>query len=177
MRDTGAGGRADASDVAGLLSLKHSHPRWLVARWLTRWPAGETEQLLERNNEVAPIAVRPYGVVREQLEASLEESGVRVADVPLVEDSVRLSGSVSLTELGAYRQGLFFVQDPGATLVTRYAAFPPGSVVADLCAGDKWKALGDASYEKFRAVPMKRCMEELLDASFGPSARAQAAGQ
>ena len=49
-------------------------------------------------------------------------------------------------------------------------------VVADLCAGDKWKALGDASYEKFRAIPMKRCMEELLDASFGPAAGAQAAG-
>jgi 16S rRNA (cytosine967-C5)-methyltransferase len=131
----------DAADVAGVLSLKHSHPRWLVARWLTRWPAGETEALLERNNEEAPVVVRPFGVVREQLEASLEESGVRINDVPLVDDSVRLNGTVSLTDLGAYRQGLFFVQDPGATLVTRYAAFPAGSTVADLCAAPGGKSL------------------------------------
>lgn len=39
-------------------------------------------------------------------------------------------------------------------------------VVADLCSGNKWKELGEAGYEKFRALPMKRCMEELLDASF-----------
>jgi 16S rRNA (cytosine967-C5)-methyltransferase len=36
---------------------------------------------------------------------------------------------------------LFFVQDPGATLVTRYAAIEPGSTVADLCAAPGGKAL------------------------------------
>lgn len=40
-------------------------------------------------------------------------------------------------------------------------------VVRELCAGERWKALGEAVYEKFRAVPMTRCMEELLEASFG----------
>jgi 16S rRNA (cytosine967-C5)-methyltransferase len=132
---------ADPADLAAVLALEHSHPRWLVARWLNRWPAAETELLLERNNEEAPIVVRPFGVVREQLEASLEGSGVRVSDVPLVGDSIRLSGAASLTDLGAYRQGLFFVQDPGATLVARYAAFPPGAVIADLCAAPGGKSL------------------------------------
>jgi 16S rRNA (cytosine967-C5)-methyltransferase len=61
--------------------------------------------------------------------------------VPLVRDSIRITSSVSLAELGAYRQGLFFVQDPGATLVTRYAAIEPGSTVADLCAAPGGKAL------------------------------------
>lgn len=41
------------------------------------------------------------------------------------------------------------------------------AAVADLAAGEKWKVEGEAAYEKFRAVPMKRCMEELLDASLG----------
>ena len=35
-------------------------------------------------------------------------------------------GGVALTELGAFKQGLFFVQDPASTLVTRYAAIPDG---------------------------------------------------
>jgi 16S rRNA (cytosine967-C5)-methyltransferase len=59
----------------------------------------------------------------------------------LVRDSIRVTGNVSLVELGAYRQGVFFVQDPGATLVTRYAAFDPGSTVADLCAAPGGKSL------------------------------------
>jgi 16S rRNA (cytosine967-C5)-methyltransferase len=66
---------------------------------------------------------------------------VHVEDVPLVRDSIRVTGNVSLAELGAFRQGLFFVQDPGATLVTRYAAIEPGCIVADLCAAPGGKSL------------------------------------
>lgn len=62
-------------------------------------------------------------------------------DAPLLRDSIQLGGVISLTELGAYRQGLFFVQDPGSTLVTEYAAVREGSIVADLCAAPGGKAL------------------------------------
>jgi 16S rRNA (cytosine967-C5)-methyltransferase len=112
-----------------------------VSRWASQYGVEETERLLTWNNAEPPLVVRPFGVVREQLEAALEQSGVDVADVPLVHDSIRLGGGVMLRELGAYRQGLFFVQDPAATLVTRYAAFATGSVVADLCAAPGGKAL------------------------------------
>src|SRR5690606_21173560 len=103
--------------------------------------AEETKRLLAFNNHEAPTVLRPYGIVREQLEATLESAGARVEDVELVSDSIQLGPGVSLTELGAYRKGLFFVQDPGATLVTRYAAIPPGSTVADLCAAPGGKTL------------------------------------
>jgi 16S rRNA (cytosine967-C5)-methyltransferase len=129
---------ADATDA---LVLAYSHPRWLVSRWLSRWGAEQTERLLAANNGEAPVVARPYGVVREQLEAMLEGAGVQVHDVPLVPDSLQLGGGASLTELGAFRQGLFFVQDPAATLVTRYAAFPDGARIADLCAAPGGKAL------------------------------------
>ena len=129
------------SDPIDALALTYSHPRWLVARWVARWGAGDTERLLAANNAEAPIILRPFGVVREQLEAMLESAGVHVEDVPLVHDSIRVTGNVSLAELGAFRQGLFFVQDPGATLVTRYAAIEPGSAVVDLCAAPGGKTL------------------------------------
>jgi 16S rRNA (cytosine967-C5)-methyltransferase len=79
--------------------------------------------------------------VHEQLEASLESAGVHVDEVPLVRDSIQLRDSVALAELGSYRQGLFFVQDPGATLVTQYASVPSGATVADLCAAPGGKSL------------------------------------
>ena len=128
-------------DPVDALALRHSHPRWLVARWVARWGARETEHLLEANNTEPPTVLRPFGIVREQLEATLESAGVRIDDAPLVSDSIQLASSVSLVELGAFRKGLFFVQDPASTLVVRYANVPPGSVVADLCASPGGKAL------------------------------------
>ncbi len=128
-------------DPVDALALRHSHPRWLVARWVARWGARDTEHLLEANNREPAIVLRPFGIVREQLEATLESAGVRVEDAPLVSDSIQLASSVSLVELGAFRKGLFFVQDPASTLVVRYADVPPDSVVADLCASPGGKAL------------------------------------
>ncbi len=128
-------------DDVEALALKYSHPRWLVARWLARFGEEQTAILLMKNNAEAPVVIRPYGIVREQLEAMLEASGVEVEDAPLARDSIQISGGISLTELGAFRQGLFFVQDPGSTLVTQYAAIPPDGVVADLCAAPGGKAL------------------------------------
>lgn len=122
------------------IATEYSHPRWLVARWVARWGEADTRALLDANNREAPLVIRPWGVVREQLEAMLEAAGVQVSDAPLVRDSLSISGA-ALTELGAFQQGLFFVQDPAATLVTQYAAIPAGATVADLCAAPGGKTV------------------------------------
>jgi 16S rRNA (cytosine967-C5)-methyltransferase len=129
------------SDPVEALALKYSHPRWLVARWVERWGEQDTERLLTVNNAEAPIILRPYGIVREQLEAMLEEAGVHIGDAPYLRESIAVSGGITLTELGAFKKGLFFVQDPAATLVTEYAAVPTGATVADLCAAPGGKSL------------------------------------
>ena len=155
---------ATPEDPVEALALEHSHPRWLVARWIARWGADETRQLLEANNREAPLVARPYHVVREQLEAMLEGAGVTVADAPLVADSLVLTGGINaMTELGAFKQGLFHLQDPASTLVTRYASVPAGATVADLCAAPGGKTLelartastvfaGDASLARLQRV-------------------------
>ena len=132
---------AVSSDAVEALALKYSHPRWLVARWIERWGEQDTERLLTVNNGEAPVVIRPFGIVREQLEAMLEEVGVHVAEAPYVRESIAISGGITFTELGAFKKGLFFVQDPAATLVTEYAAVPTGATVADLCAAPGGKAL------------------------------------
>jgi 16S rRNA (cytosine967-C5)-methyltransferase len=131
------------SDPAEALAVKYSHPAWLVRRWLSRWGKDATELMLTRNNGEAPVVLRPFGIVREQLEAMLESADVHVEEggAPLVRDSIQVSGGITLGDLGAFRQGLFFIQDPASTLVTRYAAFPADAIVADLCAAPGGKAL------------------------------------
>uniref|UniRef100_UPI00333EEF18 transcription antitermination factor NusB n=1 Tax=Gemmatimonas sp. TaxID=1962908 RepID=UPI00333EEF18 len=59
------------ADTLEALAQQYSHPRWVVQRWSERWGLEETRALLDANNAPANIVVRPYGVVREQLEAML----------------------------------------------------------------------------------------------------------
>src|SRR5688500_6448848 len=132
------------ADPIEALAVVESHPRWLVARWVARWGEEETRKLLQANNTEAPLVARPIHAVREQVEASLEAAGVAVADAPLVPDSIVLASPISaLTELGAFRQGLFHLQDPASTLVTRYAALPEDGTarVADVCAAPGGKSV------------------------------------
>ena len=136
-------------DSIDALALTQSHPRWLVARWVARFGLADTARLLEANNAEPPTVLRPYGIVREQLEAMLESAGVQSEEAPLAADSLAITdgGGVGLTELGAFRQGFLHVQDPGATMVTAYASIPAGAVVADLCA-----APGGKSFELSRTA-------------------------
>ena len=112
-----------------------------MERWLSQFGADDTAVLLQRNNEEARVVLRPWGLVREQLETSLERSSVIPDEVPLVPDSLQLPQGTALLELAAWRQGHCFVQDPAATLVTRYASFPAGATVADFCAAPGGKTL------------------------------------
>ena len=130
------------ADPIDALATEFSHPRWLVARWVERWGEPDTRRLLAANNAEPPIVVRPIHTTRDELDALLEAAGVRVEAAPLVADSIVLAGPVSaLTEIGAFKRGLFHVQDPASTLVTEYAAVPAGATVADLCAAPGGKSV------------------------------------
>ena len=129
------------ADPIEALAQRYSHPAWLIARWLERWSIDEVEQLLVANNAEATIVARPWAATADELAEDLQSAGVLTQPDALVPDSLRLENGVSLVELGAFKQGRMFVQDPAATLVTKYAAFGEGAVVADLCAAPGGKTL------------------------------------
>src|SRR5215211_7594751 len=91
------------ADTAESLAVRYSHPEWLVRRWLSRWGKDATELTLKRNNDEAPVVLRPFGIVREQLEAMLESADVHVEEggAPLVRDSIQVAGGITLADLGA----------------------------------------------------------------------------
>jgi 16S rRNA (cytosine967-C5)-methyltransferase len=66
---------------------------------------------------------------------------VEVEAAPLAAGSLTLRNVGALTALGEFRQGHFHLQDPASTLVTQYAAFPPGASVGDLCAAPGGKGI------------------------------------
>jgi len=140
-RERAALGPVMPTDAIDALALTYSHPRWMVQRWALRFGATEAAALLAANNAEPLTYARPYGVSAEALVAALPEGAGTLDGDAVIADSVRLTLNGPLTELDAFAQGLFFVQDPAATMVARYAAIAPGSTVADLCAAPGGKAL------------------------------------
>ncbi|HEY0931560.1 MAG TPA: 16S rRNA (cytosine(967)-C(5))-methyltransferase RsmB [Gemmatimonas sp.] len=129
------------ADPVEALALTHSHPAWVVGRWAARFGLDHTASLLALNNTPAPVVVRPHGVSAAMLADSLTQSDVSTRDVPMVPESLEITGPVALTEVEAFRRGQFYVQDPAASLVAQYAHVAEGSAVADLCAAPGSKAL------------------------------------
>ena len=120
---------ATPEDPVEALALEQSHPRWLVARWIARWGADETRRLLEANNRRGTARRAPVSTsCASSSRRCWRTPASTVADAPLVPDSLVLTSGVgAMTELGAFKQGLFHLQDPASTLVTRYASIPTGA--------------------------------------------------
>ena len=133
-------------DEAKFLSIRYSHPKWLVKRLLELLGREEAEAFLAADNTAAPLTVQvnPLKITPEALTAELETLGVRVTPHPWVPGCLELSGTGDLTALEPFQAGHFLVQDGAAALAARAAAVTPGQRVLDVCAAPGGKSFGAA---------------------------------
>lgn len=133
-------------DEAKFLSIRYSHPKWLVKRLLELLGREEAEAFLAADNTAAPLTVQvnPLKTTPEALTAELEALGVRVTPHAWVPGCLELSGTGDLTALEPFQAGHFLVQDGAAALAARAAAVTPGQRVLDVCAAPGGKSFGAA---------------------------------
>ncbi|MBW1720926.1 MAG: 16S rRNA (cytosine(967)-C(5))-methyltransferase RsmB [Deltaproteobacteria bacterium] len=130
-------------DPAGFLSVYYSYPRWLVERWMDTWGEGFTEELLSAGNQIPSLTLRTNTLKadRPSLIKLLAEEGVSGVPAPYAPEGVLLPefrGRV--TELRAFKKGLFQVQDQAAQIASHLLRVKPGEWVLDVCAGLGGKA-------------------------------------
>jgi 16S rRNA (cytosine967-C5)-methyltransferase len=125
-------------DPEGFLATWGSHPRWLVGRWLSRWPFAVVRRLVEENNRVPPLTLVPLDGDVPRAVAALSAAGGRARPVAPGSGAVEVVGLDPRAALAAVPA---FVQDPAAAWVGAYASPEPGFRVADLCAAPGGKAL------------------------------------
>jgi 16S rRNA (cytosine967-C5)-methyltransferase len=124
------------------LASRHSHPDWLVQRWLRWFGLEQTEALLRWNNTAPRLVAQPARTTLEDLESRWQAAGINLTRAPfqagLVLDRTRPA------ELPGYLTGDFIIQDPAQAMLTRFAALPSQLIVYDACAapGGKTIALG-----------------------------------
>jgi 16S rRNA (cytosine967-C5)-methyltransferase len=130
------------------LSVVHSHPTWLVERWLRRAGRASTEAWLQFNNRPARLclAANPARITREALARELSAAGVVTEPTPRAPHGLYVVSGHPL-QLAAFTEGRFVVQDEASQLVAEFAAPAPGERVLDLCAspGGKTVALAAAT--------------------------------
>lgn len=131
-------------DPGKAIAVRHSHPRWLVERWLDHFGIDETISICKANNTIPSIAVRvnTLKISRGKLIENLADEGFAAEVSRISPDGVRIAPpAAGLRDTVAFRNGLIRVQDEASQLVARLVAPQPGERILDLCAGAGGKTL------------------------------------
>lgn len=122
-----------------------SHPQWLVEKWQKRFGDGPARQLLEWNNappktfaRVNTLKTDAGKLIEKWREEDVEYDFVRRAFLsgPALEAVIfeLKSCATPPASLESFRNGWFYIQDPGTLLAPLELAPRPGETILDLCA-------------------------------------------
>jgi len=126
------------NDPVGYLSVFYSYPPWLVKKWIRELGMDSVGHLLEAGNRTPGLVIRcnRLKIDRQGLIKRLKEEGVTGKETPHAPEGLRISGVKGpVSNLKAFMEGLFQVQDEAAQVCGHLLSPGPGERVLDLCAG------------------------------------------
>lgn len=133
-------------DPARYLSIRYSHPKWIVKRLLALLGREGAEAFLTAANSQPPTAaqVNTCRFETSYVQSVLENEGVHAGAHPWLPDCLLLSGTGNLEHLRPFQDGALYIQDPAARLSILAAGVQPGSRVLDMCAAPGGKSFAAA---------------------------------
>lgn len=117
------------------IALEHSHPEWMVARWLEVFGEEDTTRLCEENNRPPKVSVRAnlLRVNRDTLLEGLSRDGIEAEPSAVHSAGIIINGgNVAATRW--FREGFCTIQDESSMLVGQLLSPPPGAKALDCCA-------------------------------------------
>lgn len=127
----------------GHLSIKYSHPKWLVELWVKEYGVDFTEKLLESNNQPPKLTIRTntLKINTYDLIDKLKKEGVDCRTGNYVNEAVIIDNmEKSLEDLDSFKEGLFQVQDESSMVVGHVLAPNKDDFVIDVCSAPGGKA-------------------------------------
>nr|WP_268796187.1 16S rRNA (cytosine(967)-C(5))-methyltransferase RsmB [Paenibacillus sp. Soil750] len=118
------------------IALSHSHPEWLVRRWIRQLGPELTEQICAANNEPPHVSIRANARRRSRLELleQLQASGLSAEASELAPAGILVQGAGNMALVPGFQQGDFSIQDESSMLVAEALDPRPGMKVLDCCA-------------------------------------------
>jgi 16S rRNA (cytosine967-C5)-methyltransferase len=133
--------------TAARLAIVHSHPEWMVERWLARFGELRAVSLLKANNRTPRLSCSlHHSERREEVLNGLQESGLRLEPGLLLNTAFAVHGG-SPTRTPAFQRGDISIQDEASQAIPLLLDAQPGDRVLDLCAapGGKTPTLARAA--------------------------------
>jgi len=142
-----------AGSSAQALSIRYSHPEWLVDRYLARYGEAATESLLRRNNTppLPTVRVNRFKTDIGTLSRALRDEGIPSEEIRGLPDCLIVRApAFALHPL--YQRGHCFFMDPASQEVAGLADVSSARTLADFCAAPGGKSFILASRQKPDAV-------------------------
>ena len=135
-----------SDDAVEYLSIRYSHPKWLVERLLGILGREQTEEFLRLNNEAVPMTIQRNSIkcTAEELVSKLQESGATVTPHRWLADCWEITGTGDLEQLDLFQNGYFQVQDAASKTAALAAGAKRGDKVLDVCAAPGGKTFACA---------------------------------
>ena len=122
----------------------HSHPRWIVEKWLRELGSiKEVSALCQANNIEPPMTIRfnPLKTNIESLQKALDIEDYSSKRTEFSPFGLIVDKKEDIFKTRPFKEGFFEVQDQGSQLVTLLSEAKPGELVIDTCAGNGGKSL------------------------------------
>ena len=126
-------------DLSETLSVRYSHPKWLVDRLIKQIGGEACEAFLKENNQQPPVVLR-VNTLKTSADALL--SLLPNANLhPYLPDALICESVRDCLRTDAFREGLFSVQDSASQLCVHALQPQPGETLLDLCAAPGGKSI------------------------------------
>ena len=126
-------------DIIDDLSIKYSCPQHLINMWTKMYGEDNVLDILESINNRPPVFAIPNSkyVDAEELYYELFSAGI---DCEIFNDVVKINSSFDLSQLKAFNDGLFYIEDYSSYSCAKALEAEPDDVVLDLCSAPGGKA-------------------------------------
>jgi 16S rRNA (cytosine967-C5)-methyltransferase len=137
---------ADRTSFIQYSAVVHSHPTWLVERWVDRYGWAVTETWLRFNNEPPPLTLAVNRVVttRDALAAQLAGEQIETRPTAHAPHGLLVTSGRALSSK-AFQAGACLVQDEASQLIADLVDAQPGETLLDACASPGGKSVALAA--------------------------------
>ena len=132
-----------ADSLESFLSIRYSHPMWLVDELIKTIGPNETEQFLATNNTPADITVQTnfLKTTDKSVADRFSDLGIDFDQDPRIQGSFHIRGTGRLDSIDIFSEGLIYVQDMSAYASVMASEPKPGMRVLDVCAAPGGKSV------------------------------------
>jgi len=118
------------------ISITHSHPEWMVKRWIDNWGIKDTISICEYNNKIPKLVIR-INTLKISIEAFidfLKEKEISFCCDEIIKDCLIIDHKGPITEIAGFNEGYWIVQGESSSLVSIVFDPKEGEKILDICA-------------------------------------------